>query len=469
MYSKIKHKLLRTVTLRLTLWYVVLFGALSLVVFLIVYMSLTTHLAKRLDASLRDEATEFESLYKSHGVKALQAEFQREAKSQGTNRVFFRLLSPELKVIITSPPEHWKGLKNDKTLLKMAAESPNISTMKIPGHHYRVRVISKKTYNGSILQIGMTMKYNDLLMAKYRETFGIAIAVMLISGGLVGWLMAKHAMSGVQRVTGIVSQIGGADLDRRVPLKDEGLEIDELAKAFNKMLERIQSLVNELKEVTNNIAHDMRSPITRIRGIAETTLTGEQDITSYRDMTIEVIEESDRLITLINTMLEIAQAHSGVVASINKQRIDIRQVLREAVELFMPVAEDKGLRIEANIPNRPVITVGDITKIQRIIANLLDNAIKYTSEGKVNISVSNTEDRIKIKIQDTGIGIEPQDISKIFDRFYRGDKSRSSQGNGLGLSLALAFAQIHGGDIQVSSVPGKGSVFTLLLPVCHQN
>ncbi|MBI5185720.1 MAG: HAMP domain-containing protein [Nitrospinae bacterium] len=268
----------------------------------------------------------------------------------------------------------------------------------------------------------------------------------------------------MQRVTYTTTRIGKGDLGRRVPLGNEGQEINALAHAFNEMLERIESLVRELKQITDNVAHELRTPITRIRGMAETTLTGSGDLNQYREMAASVIEGSDRLIEMINTMLEIAITDSGV-AELAREPLDIREIVREAADLFKPLAEDKGIDIQLDIPPQAVIVPGDRPRLQRAVANLLDNAIKYTpSGGTVTISLETDTTRAKVEIADTGMGIDKKNISRIFDRFYRCDESRSTPGSGLGLSLALAIIRAHGGNIIMKSAPGSGTSFAIVLP-----
>jgi len=289
--------------------------------------------------------------------------------------------------------------------------------------------------------------------------------VMLICGSLVGWLTARKAMSGVQKMTRTATGIGKGELSRRVLLGKEGVEIEELALAFNEMLERIETLVRELKEVTDNIAHDLRSPLTRIRGIAETTLTGKQDIDIYREMAATVVEEGDRLVGTINTMLEIAQADSGM-AELSRECVDLQELVSDARDLFLPVAEDKNIHLESDIPGKPIVLLGDRARLQRVIANLLDNAIKFTpSGGRVMISARTDASWVIITVTDTGVGIDEKDLPRIFNRFFRSEESRPTPGNGLGLSLARSLARAHGGDITVKSPPGKGSVFSVSLPL----
>jgi signal transduction histidine kinase len=230
------------------------------------------------------------------------------------------------------------------------------------------------------------------------------------------------------------------------------------------MLDRIQALVTGIREMSDNIAHDLKSPITRIRGISEVTLTTGASDKEYETMAASTIEECDRLLDMINTMLVISKTEAGV-NKLDTRDMDITAIVRDACELFQAPAEDKDLRLVCDAQGNFSIS-GDNRLIQRMIANLLDNAIKYTpAGGTVHVSVHpQSNHSVAITIKDTGVGISDRDISRIFERFYRCDPSRSEAGIGLGLSFARAIARAHYGDITVSSSPDKGSTFTVKLP-----
>ncbi len=452
---------LRTTTFRLTLWYLVVFSALSLAVFLVGYMSLASHLQEQTDNEIMGTAEEFEALYREHGVEALRAEFRREAKSRGTRRVFFELLSPEGNLLASSDLSQWNGL--EKAHPAPSENQPFFRTLTVRGHRHKVRVIGRAATDGNMIMIGSTLQGIEIMLERYREAFGAALATMLICGGLVGWFLARKAMSGVQRVTDTATRIGRHDFGRRVELADEGEEINTLVHAFNAMLERIESLLSELQQITDNVAHELRTPITRIRGIAETTLQGGGDLNEYREMAASVIDGSDDLIEMIGTMLEIAKTDSGV-AELDCVPVDMREIVEEAADLFTPMAEDRGIDIRLAKSSQAMKVLGDRPRLQRVVANLLDNAVKYTpSGGTVTLSADEDAAGVRVEITDTGVGINEKDIPLVFDRFYRGDKSRSTTGSGLGLSLALAIIRAHDGDITAKST-SQGSTFTIFLP-----
>lgn len=334
----------------------------------------------------------------------------------------------------------------------------------LPGHVDLIRMCSVSLDNGVLLQVGRSMRGDVHMLHRYRH---IAIAMLIaafLPASLIGWLLSRRAMSGVVRVADTAQRVKQGDLSQRVKVSGRGDEVDLLADSFNTMIERIQVLLAEWKEVSNNIAHDLRSPITRIRGLAETVAADHQDPATM-EWAGSVIEECDRLMGIINTMLEIAETESGTHTPMLVP-VDMGQLVSDAYDLFRPMAEDKGVRLEYEGAGSSVLVPAETARMQRVVANLIDNAIKYTpGGGHVQLSLRQTPDHVELEVDDTGIGLSEEDCSRIFDRFYRADPSRSTPGNGLGLSLALAIAQAYGGEISVASAAGKGSTFTLRLPL----
>jgi len=280
----------------------------------------------------------------------------------------------------------------------------------------------------------------------------------------VGWFMARRAVSGIEAVTQTAQKISRGSLQERVPVKPRGDEIDQLATTFNQMVDRIQTLLMEIKEMSDNIAHDLRSPVTRIRGTAEVTLTTGKSLEDYENMAASTIEDCDGLLDMINTMLLISKTEAGVEKPVGED-VEIAALIRKACELFDPIAEDKNVSLSYYAEEKNLVS-GDARMLQRMLANILDNAVKYTPPGgKIEVFLTGTKNRtITISIKDTGVGISGTDLNRIFERFYRCDQSRSQAGTGLGLSLARAIARAHGGDITVTSTVNQGSTFNITLP-----
>jgi signal transduction histidine kinase len=287
------------------------------------------------------------------------------------------------------------------------------------------------------------------------------MAVTLL-GVPIGWFMAKRALRGVQEITRTAAEIAYGNLDKRVAVHSGGDELNTLAQTFNTMLDRIQALILGMRQMSDNLAHDIRSPLGRIRAHAELALANDTADFDVDSVAATAVEECDRLLEMVNTTLDIAEAEAGVVV-LRHTTVDLVDLVHDAVDIFQPVAEDRQIAIAVDSPDHCLID-GDRQRLQRVVANLLDNALKYTSSGgRVTLRLIAHAQRVKLSIEDTGIGIAAEDFPHIFERFYRCDRSRSEHGSGLGLSLAQAFVRAHGGNIGVESSPGDGSTFTVEL------
>ncbi len=459
-------KISQSLTFRLTLWYALIFAISLLSMLLVVYFMLSQRMETRIDELLLSDALEFKQLYRLHGIDKIEAEFAREAEVAGTDQVFFRLLSREGSQLKASDLHAWKEVPVTQSILDhLAPDQPAFETVRVPGQPHHVRVVYLTVAEDqNVIQVGYLRRDDERLLEEYRHISAAVILAGLLLAGSLGWFMARRALGGVEHVTETARQIGAGDFARRVLVSNRGDEIDRLAITLNVMLDKIQSLIVKLKQVTSDIAHDLRSPITRIRGMAETTLLGDTTMQAYQEMAGLVVEESDRLVAIINSLLEIAEADAGV-AQLTMTDVDIGLMVQDACDLFRPVAEDKRIMFNMTVPAEPLILKGDKGRLQRVLANLIDNALKYTPPGgHVQLSVENRLSDVAISVADSGIGIAEQDLPRIFDRFYRADRSRSTYGNGLGLSLAYTFVKAHKGHIDVTSYPDKGSTFRIVLP-----
>jgi heavy metal sensor kinase len=429
------------------------------------YTLITSLILQRTDQELLGQVSRFSILISSEGTEAVKDSAIIESEAAGVKEVFFRLLSVNGQVFSSSNMSYWKDIDIDETAIKalLPENKPVFQTIAIAGRSEKVRILYAVLSPSIILQVGVAMESYSRFLDAFQRIFVTTMTFLIVLAAGVGWFMARRAVSGVEAITRTAQKISVGSLEQRVPVKARGDEIDQLANTFNQMLDRIQALLTEIKEMSDNMAHDLRSPITRIRGIAEVTLTSGKTPGEYEGMAASTIEECDRLLDMINTMLMISKTESGV-DKISGRDVDLTGIVRQACELFEPTAEDKKVNLSCNVPDRAHLT-GDTPMIQRMLSNLLDNAIKYTpSGGIVNIAVTESKTRVVVALKDTGIGISQADLPRIFERFYRCDQSRSQAGIGLGLSLARAIARAHGGDITVISTPNQGSTFTVTLP-----
>ena len=442
-----------------------LFAAFGIAGFYVIYLTLSTNLQKRMDEDLLNEVAEFSEIYRLHGPQILESLLINEAQSEGITRMYCRLMTPERKVLASSDMREWGDVITDPAVIAESREgSPVLMTRQVPSLKYSARIVVARMYDGKILELGESMEDDEDLKAHYREMSQAAVAVMLIAGAMVGWFVSRKAMLGVERVTNTAISIGRGDLDHRVPLGREGAEIQALAIAFNEMINRISVLITELKDVTNSIAHDLKSPITRIRVMAETALTENESKDEYREMAGMVIEECDNLVGMIDTLLDLAEAEAGVM-KLPGDLFDLAESVKSVCELYDIVAQQNGITCTVDVSPEPVSVKGDKKRIQGVIANILDNAMKYTpADGKIAVRVRALFGYAIVTVTDSGIGISESDLPRIFEPFYRADRSRSTRGYGLGLSLVQSVIRAHGGKVEVRSTPSVGTIFTIILP-----
>ncbi len=466
MFLKILRNLRHTLALRLTVWYAGIFAVSSTIAFVLVYVLMMAVVQERTDEDLIEDIEEFAMFMQLGGLERVKTEMAVETQGDEEASAFFlRLWTPGGRQLMATDLSSWTGLAapSVEALESAGEEEPLLETFILPGREHRVRSIYGAIGPDVVLQIGESLEDDEAFLAALRNGFIAVLAAVILLGGPIGWFMARRALRGVEEVTRTALDIADGALDQRVRAGGRGDELDRLAHAFNTMLDRIQALILGMRDMTDNLAHDLRSPVARIRAAAEMALSSGGPGAECEKLAYDTIEECDRLLAMINTTLDIAEAESGA-AKLSLTELDLVEVIGDALDLFQAIAEDKHIALSSDLPERCPVR-GDIQRLQRVVANLLDNALKYTpAGGQVTVGLIDEGRGVKLSIADTGVGISAEELPRIFQRFYRCDWSRSQYGNGLGLSLALAFVRAHGGDITALSRPGAGSEFTVILP-----
>lgn len=415
-----------------------------------------------LDTELMEETQKYTALMKEEGLEGVKSTIAEEIEFDNPDEDFFRLFNFKGDILIVSDMSSWGSVDMQGIVSKLQNERLPylIQTIKIKERDDTARMITAIVGQNIALQIGESLEEVDDYLDIFLKLFSILIFCLIIVSTIIGWLLAKRATADMAEVTQTAAEIANGSYDKRVQIKGRFKEIERLGATFNKMLDRIQSLLKSMKEINDNIAHDLRSPLARIRGIAEMSLLKEKSIAEYKDMGASIIEECDALIDMINTMLDITEAEAGV-NEIKTEEFELVALIRDAFELFRPIADEKNINLKITLPESLTVR-SDRKKMQRIVTNILENAIKFTPEnGEVVVSAAAQDGEVRIEFEDTGMGISKNDLPHIFERFYRCDPSRSQGGVGLGLSLVKAYIESMNGTIRVKSTVSQGSLFAL--------
>jgi len=450
---------------RLSVWYAIILLIVFTGSFMIFSPLAARNLERRLERELRNEVNEYVNLFQAHGLQALGEQLDREAGASGTENILQGVVTPQGRNLVTTDTIHWKNFPIQVECLKQAAgqSEPVLTTLAVPGVRYKVKVAYARLAPERILRIAVPLRHEENFLQGLRHILLLIMAIVLGAVLLAGWFFLQHAMGRVVAVTNTAMSISTGTLSQRVPASPGGDEIDRLALAFNGMLDRIEKLVRSQQEVTDNVAHDLKVPLTRIRLLAETLATSPPAKIDLPDLAGTIVEESDRLLEMINTSLEIRAIEAGI-AIWDFREMDMAGIIRKTAEIFQIAADGKGVALTLQ-DTGPAPILGDERRLLRAISNLIDNAIKYTpAGGRVTLSLRPGDETVVFKVRDTGMGMTPDILPRIFERFYRGDDSRSLPGLGLGLSLVQSIVHGHGGTIEVQSSPGKGSTFTITFP-----
>ncbi len=459
-------RLPNTLTFRLSFWYTLVVIILIMIGFNASYFLLKKTLNQNIEDDLIEDIGEFQILYQKEGLNGVKREIERDVKLGEEQNLFFQLFDKNGVQIYSSDLSHWKFLPNNQHIIKQvfSTKKPVLQTIRMQGAEYKVKTIHDLITPDILLYTGESIEEIQDIMSLLSTVFITMLLIVTPIASVVGWLMAGHAVKGIKEVSRIASEIEKGKLDQRVSVSAQGDEITQLVNTFNAMLDRIWILISEMKEMTDNIAHDLRSPLARIRVTSELVLSDDNTPQEFKTSASDTIEECDRLLQMINSILDVAEAEAGTF-QIPKQKVNVSQLAQDACELFEATAEQKHITLVCRLESDCHVN-GNIQNLQRMLANLLDNAIKYTlNNGQVDVVLACSRQNIEITVVDTGIGIPESDQARVFDRFFRCDQSRTHRGCGLGLSFARAVARSHGGDINLTSSIERGSCFTVTLPI----
>jgi len=313
-----------------------------------------------------------------------------------------------------------------------------------------------------LLQVGASLAGSDGALRRFLQLLLWGMPAGLLIAFVAGRGMAGVALAPLERFAAAVRTIDAANLRQRLPARGVGDELDQVAHAFNDTLARVEDAVGEMRQFSTALAHELRTPIAALRGEIELAAMKPGATEHQRESAASQLEELDKLKRLIDHLLTLARADSGQIP-LAHDRVELASIVEGVVEQLEPVAQAQGLTLAADVEARPAI-VGDASWIERMLLNLLDNAFKFTAEGgAVTVRVAEDAERAILEVRDTGVGMAPDVVPHVFERFYRGDPARSAGGVGLGLSLVKWIVDRHGGEVRAAGAPGAGAWFTVAL------
>ncbi len=455
-----------TIGVRLALWYLVFFVAGTSALLWLAYVKVATSLTARDHDSIFAELNELTAEYRAGGVEGIDR-FLRDQELSGTAEPFeVRVLAGDGALRFAKPPDRWPLF--DLSALagaEHAAMNRVTRLAKKGGALATLEVMTARLATGDLLQVGKTTDERDEVLQRFRAMAVGILALAAVLGVVGGGALAHWALRPVRHMIATVRVIQAGRLEARVPTNNRGDELDDLGRLFNAMLDRITALIDGMRGTLDDVAHDLRTPLTRLRGAAEIALCSEVESPAYKGALADCVEEVDELLAMLNTLMDVSEASAGTLR-LARQAVRLRDLVEGVVDVYRDVAEEKGVTLRCKV-SADLSLEADRSRLRQVVANLVDNAIKYTpARGHVEIAGASEGDTVTLTIEDTGIGMTQDELPRIWDRLYRGDRSRSERGLGLGLSVVRAIVQSHGGRVEATSTLGSGSTFRIVLPRC---
>jgi heavy metal sensor kinase len=452
------------IRLRLTAWYSLIL-ALSLCLFGSgAYFAMKGSIRAIVNAELRQRLEGVRQIIDEdapHGPAALEDELREYSDGLGQGglvrvsdaggRTFYASRGLE------TPPENARGrISQAPFRIEINGEEFRVlrETIQVAGIPYDVTV-------------GNSVNDFDRALARFRLALYAAVPMFLLLATFGGYWISRSALAPVDEITQAARNIGAQDLARRLTVPRTGDELERLASTLNEMLARLDASFQRTTRFTADASHELRTPVSVMRTSAELALRKPRTDAEYKESLSQILHESERVSQLIEQLLVIARADANS-GSIAMQRLDLAEPLREACLHARPAADAKQVAFRESIPLQPLRILGDAVSLERLFHILLDNAVKYTpGGGQIEVHLSTRDSFAIAEVRDSGIGISPEDMPHIFDRFYRADRARTRESGGIGLGLAIGrwIAEAHRGEIQGESGPSQGSTFRVRFPL----
>lgn len=427
----------RAFSRRLVMWYAVAFLAGGAVLLGLAYALVDASLRERDRELVASALEQYAAVYARGGLVALSDAVAGDRLAGRHEGLVVRVVGGEGQAVFASVPGAWQ------------ATGFEVASARLP--------------DGTLFEVEKSSEARADVLARFRSRGLVGFGAVLLLAAAGGALAVRSAVRPLRRLAGVLGGIvRTGQVAERVPVYRDGDALDDLSRLANEMLDRIELLLEAMRSSLDNVAHDLRTPLQRLRARAESALQ-DGDPAVARDALAACIEECDQVAATLTMLMDISEAETGTMA-LSPEPVEAAGLIRDTVELYEPAADEKGIAVETSAPEGLVIA-GDRMRLRQALANLLDNALKYTPPGgHVRLRARREPGRVVLECEDDGPGIAPEDLARIWDRLYRGDRSRGQKGLGLGLSLVRAIANAHHGEAGARPRPGGGTSFYVALP-----
>ncbi|GAB5427924.1 MAG: ATP-binding protein [Devosia indica] len=457
----------RTSTVRLTATFIAIFIVFAILLMAFIGWQSSVQIQRQQTDDIDREIRQFQRIETNQGIRALAFAVNRLSSQPGPG-IYFLGDAAGLYLLgnVTDVPAE---VVINPGVYSFDYERPNplgddvVEEGRPPRQREGIAVVrSIELDNGMRLVVGRDVVERRGYSAIILQSFMVGVVGIVLFSLIAGGITARRVLRRIDTIQQTSTKIMSGNLSERVPVTRRNDEFDALATNLNAMLDRIEQLLQGLKEVTDNVAHDLKTPLTRLRNQAEAALRDTASVETREQALENVIAESDRLIQTFNALLMIARVEAGAPSGALSE-INISEIVADVAELYGPVAEDEGIAVETRIAEG-VTLKANRELIGQAMVNLLENAMKYArpedgKSGRIDVSLSNEGDRVCISVADNGPGIPDADRKRVLERFVRLEKSRSEPGSGLGLSLVNAVARLHGGTFRIEdNAPGVRAV-----------
>jgi signal transduction histidine kinase len=416
------------------------------------------------------QAHELAVVYRQGGAPALRETLNRGGPDERRQELLVRLADTQGQTLLLYNPDDWRPSEVRLLRTQPPPEEETWVPLGTAEDGDPLGAVVLRLSADRVLQVGMDADLREDVLESMQATFlAIALPVVLLAL-LGGTVLAYRALRPVRRLVDTFNAvIETGDVQTRAPVHDAQGEFAELVHLFNRMLDRIEQLVDRMRDTLDNVAHDLRTPMTRLRGRAERALHQHaDDPEALRAALGDSIEAADAVLDMLRTIMEVTEAEAGTLPlRVDTESVD--DLARGVVEAYRLVADANDVTLDVHIPDDLLVTA-DRSRMRQVLANLIDNAVKYTPRGghvavrAAHIDPDDGAPAVRIEVCDDGIGIPEDEQPRIWDRLYRGDQSRSEEGTGLGLSFVKAIVEAHDGEVSVESRPGDGATFRVDLP-----